>query len=67
MNFDLSPLYRSTVGYDSLVSMLDQIADYDNEATTYQPYNIEASHRERVPHHHGGRRVRQGRRRDRGK
>jgi molecular chaperone IbpA len=41
MSFDLSPLYRSTVGYDSLVSMLDQIADYDNEATTYPPYNIE--------------------------
>jgi molecular chaperone IbpA len=41
MSFDLSPLYRSTVGYDSLVSMLDQIADYDDEATTYPPYNIE--------------------------
>ena len=41
MSFDLSPLYGSTVGYDSLASMLDQIADVDNEATTYPPYNIE--------------------------
>ena len=28
-------------GYDNLASMLDQIADVDNEATTYPPYNIE--------------------------
>ena len=41
MRFDLSPLYRSTVGFDSLASMLDQVADFDNEATSYPPYNIE--------------------------
>jgi molecular chaperone IbpA len=41
MRFDLSPLYRSTVGFDSLASMLDQVADFDNQATTYPPYNIE--------------------------
>jgi molecular chaperone IbpA len=41
MRFDLSPLYPSTVGFDSLASMLDQVADFDNEATTYPPYNIE--------------------------
>ena len=41
MRFDLSPLYRSTVGFDSLASMLDQVADFDNEVTTYPPYNIE--------------------------
>ena len=41
MSFDLSPLYRSTVGFDSLASMLDQVANFDNEATTYPPYNIE--------------------------
>ena len=40
MRFALSPLYRSTVGFDSLASMLDPVAD-DNEATTYPPYNIE--------------------------
>ena len=38
---DLSPLYRSTVGFDSLVSVFDQIAGFENEATTYPPYNIE--------------------------
>jgi hypothetical protein len=26
MRFGLSPLYRSTVGFDSLASMLDQVA-----------------------------------------
>ena len=41
MRFDLSPLYRSTVGFDSLASKLDQVADLDNEAATYPPYNIE--------------------------
>jgi molecular chaperone IbpA len=40
-DFDLSPLYRSTVGFDGLVSMFDQIASFENEATTYPPYNIE--------------------------
>ena len=41
MRFDLSPLYRSTVGFDGLASMLDRVTDLDNEATTYPPYNIE--------------------------
>ena len=41
MRFDLSPLYRSTVGFDGLESMLDQVADFDNEATNFPPYNIE--------------------------
>ena len=38
---DLSPLYRSTVGFDSLASVFEQIASFENEATTYPPYNIE--------------------------
>jgi len=37
--FDLSPLYRSTVGFDRLVSMLDK-SGFD-AGTTYPPYNIE--------------------------
>ena len=41
MRFDLSPLYRSTVGFDSLASMLDEVASFDNQADTYPPYNIE--------------------------
>jgi molecular chaperone IbpA len=38
--FDLSPLYRSTVGFDRLFSMLDQSAGLDG-GTSYPPYNIE--------------------------
>ena len=39
--FDLAPLYRSTVGFDRLFSMLDQAAGYDNSGSSYPPYNIE--------------------------
>lgn len=38
--FDLSPLYRSTVGFDRLFSLLDQATGVDN-APSYPPYNIE--------------------------
>jgi molecular chaperone IbpA len=38
--YDLSPLYRSTVGFDRLFAMLDQASG--SEATGgYPPYNIE--------------------------
>lgn len=37
--FDLTPLYRSTVGFDRLARMLDEAATF--EAPTYPPYNIE--------------------------
>ena len=37
--FDLSPFYRSTVGFDRLFSLLD--ANVGGEAQTYPPYNIE--------------------------
>ncbi|MCO5162514.1 MAG: Hsp20 family protein [Mesorhizobium sp.] len=37
---DFSPLYRSTVGFDRLFSMLDQIGQPDS-GQTYPPYNIE--------------------------
>jgi molecular chaperone IbpA len=40
-NFDLSPLYRSTVGFDRLAGMLDQLMAGDAPAPTYPPYNIE--------------------------
>lgn len=39
-NFDYSPLYRSTVGFDRLFSLLDNVTQPDN-APTYPPYNIE--------------------------
>jgi molecular chaperone IbpA len=38
--FDLAPLYRSTVGFDRLFSLLDQVAGVD-AAPSYPPYNIE--------------------------
>ncbi|TFF19813.1 Hsp20 family protein [Jiella endophytica] len=37
---DFAPLYRSTVGFDRLVSMLDGLSQPDN-GQTYPPYNIE--------------------------
>ena len=39
--FDLAPLYRSTVGFDRLFTMLDQVAGFDGNGSTYPPYNIE--------------------------
>ncbi|PWB93345.1 Hsp20 family protein [Methylosinus sporium] len=39
-HFDLSPLYRSTVGFDRLFSLLDQGPGAE-AAPTYPPYNIE--------------------------
>jgi molecular chaperone IbpA len=41
MRFDLAPLYRSTVGFDRLASLLDQASGLDTDAPAYPPYNIE--------------------------
>jgi molecular chaperone IbpA len=41
LNYDLSPFYRSTVGFDHLLSMLDKVAGGEQSAPTYPPYNIE--------------------------
>lgn len=38
--YDLSPLFRSTVGFDRLARMLDT-AQRSEDAPTYPPYNIE--------------------------
>jgi len=38
--YDLAPLYRNTVGFDRLFSMLDQLVTVD-AAPSYPPYNIE--------------------------
>lgn len=40
-HFDFAPLYRSTVGFDRLVSLLDGVSGFDNDGATYPPYNIE--------------------------
>ena len=39
--FNLAPFYRSTIGFDRLFSMLDQVADFDGATAGYPPYNIE--------------------------
>ena len=39
-NIDLSPLYRSFIGFDHLASMIDT-ASKNEKQTTYPPYNIE--------------------------
>ena len=39
--FDFAPLYRSTVGFDRLVQLLDSAAGLEAEAPAYPPYNIE--------------------------
>src|SRR3954464_15905482 len=45
-SFDLTPLFRSTVGFDRLADMLDSVSQFDN-GVSYPPYNIE-----RVDEHH---------------
>jgi molecular chaperone IbpA len=37
--FDLAPLYRSTVGFDRLAKLMDSVGSLD--ADGYPPYNIE--------------------------
>ena len=39
--FDLTPLFRSTVGFDHLAAMLDAATRLDDQAFSYPPYNIE--------------------------
>jgi molecular chaperone IbpA len=41
LNYDFSPFYRSTVGFDRLLSMLDKVAGSELNAPSYPPYNIE--------------------------
>lgn len=40
-HYDLSPLYRSTVGFDRLFSMLDALPSGETSTPGYPPYNIE--------------------------
>jgi molecular chaperone IbpA len=41
LNYDFSPFYRSTIGFDRLLSLLDKHAGPDANGQTYPPYNIE--------------------------
>ncbi len=40
MNYDLTPLWRSTIGFDQLFDMLEQPTRWTDE-NNYPPYNIE--------------------------
>jgi len=40
-SFDLSPLYRSTVGFDRMFNLLDSLGSVEGTTQTYPPYNIE--------------------------
>jgi molecular chaperone IbpA len=39
--FDFAPLYRSTVGFDRMFSVLDQLDGLQGSVPSYPPYNIE--------------------------
>ena len=39
--FDLNPLYRTTVGFDRLFNLIDGLAGPDSNTPSYPPYNIE--------------------------
>jgi molecular chaperone IbpA len=40
-NYDLTPLWRSTVGFDRLFDLLDDTSRWSAEDQHYPPYNIE--------------------------
>ncbi len=40
-HFDLSPLYRASVGFDRLADVLDRTLSAEVQAPSYPPYNIE--------------------------
>ena len=39
--FDFSPLYRATVGFDQIADMFDRVMTSDSQTSNYPPYNIE--------------------------
>ena len=39
--FDLSPLYRTSIGFDRLANMLDNVNGIDSDTGNYPPFNIE--------------------------
>ncbi|WP_076419771.1 Hsp20 family protein [Colwellia sp. UCD-KL20] len=40
-SLDLTPLYRNSVGFDRLASLIDHAFTSDTSASVYPPYNIE--------------------------
>ena len=39
-SFDFAPFYRSTIGFDRVFSILDQVGGVEGPAPSYPPYNI---------------------------
>jgi len=39
--FDLAPLYRNTVGFDRMATLLDRAMSAESGTQSYPPYNIE--------------------------
>lgn len=39
--FDLTPLYRATVGFDQIADLMDRALAKETTNTSYPPYNIE--------------------------
>lgn len=40
-NFDMSPLYRASVGFDQFADLMDRVLTNDVSRDSYPPYNIE--------------------------
>jgi molecular chaperone IbpA len=40
-NFDFSPLYRSSIGFDRMANLLDNLSRSEQTQPSYPPYNIE--------------------------
>ena len=41
LNYDFAPFYRSTIGFDRLLSLLDKHSGVEAATPSYPPYNIE--------------------------
>jgi molecular chaperone IbpA len=41
MTFDLTPLFRSTIGFDNLSRLTESANQFDSKQVSYPPYNIE--------------------------
>lgn len=42
-NFDFSPLFRTSVGFDRMANLLDSLTQAEQTQPSYPPYNIEIS------------------------
>ncbi|MCF6445459.1 Hsp20 family protein [Nereida sp. MMG025] len=40
-SFDMTPLYRATVGFDQIADLMDRVLTNDTSTQSYPPYNIE--------------------------